>query len=291
MERINKIRQWLKQFNLKDIMLWFDTVASHPANQEYALRISFATAIALSIDQNEYEGRPFTRTKCINFFGRLNNSFGELGSLEDFIGFDQLSLIPIFWKHKKYYFYYGSFERPHEYLINFSKIYIGDNPNNALLENMFADSLTHQTTVLQTVSNLKESAHKCDKSYKVFVPSEYYFETIKDFFYATAEYPQTNVITQEVLSDLVKSGFEDYDIYNGYTIKISEEILHLPVTLHLQALYCWASNNIVANSTSSNVRSELFKYATNLLTVKSILDGVFDAESRLLCNVSTEWNS
>lgn len=98
MERIGKIRQWLQKFNLEDIILWFDAIASHPSNQDYSLRISFATAIALSIDQKEFEGHLFKRAKCINFFDHLNKLFDEFVSLEDFTGFDQLRLIPIFWK-------------------------------------------------------------------------------------------------------------------------------------------------------------------------------------------------
>lgn len=284
MDRIEKIRHWLKRFNLKDIILWFDAVASHPANQDYSLRISFATAIALSIDINKYEGQPFTRTKCINFFEQLSTLFGEFDSLEDFTGFNQLNLIPLFWKHKKYYFYYASFERPHEELINFSKIYLGDNSTDELLEKMFISSLEHQTKVLEIVSNLKESTQKTKKAYKVFIPSEYYFETIKDLFHTGNEFPQTNRITKELLADLLKSGFEDYDVYNGCTIRICDEIFYLPVSIHLQALYFFASANANIDSTTHNVKNELLKYTLNFFTVRSILDSIWDIESKTPIN-------
>ncbi|MBW8017791.1 MAG: hypothetical protein FVQ82_16580, partial [Planctomycetes bacterium] len=189
MNKIEKLRHWIKQFNLEEIVLWLDTIASHPANQDYALRISFTTAIALSIDEKEYDGRSFKRSYCINLFDMLDKQFNEFIMLEDFKGFDQSKRIPLFWKNKKYFFYYGGLERPHEYLLNFTDLYLDNSSIDGNMENIFVESLLHQTKLLNAVLNMRESSKVCNKSYKIYVPTEYYFNQIKQYFIANNQLP------------------------------------------------------------------------------------------------------
>ena len=100
--------------------------------------------------------------------------------MEDFEPFKQTKLIPLFLDGKKYYFFYGSHERPYEVLKQFYEIIFSldiEELNNIKFEFLF--SLQRQTDILIKLNSDNETQFETTSMY---VPSLDFFNKNKYFF-------------------------------------------------------------------------------------------------------------
>lgn len=283
---VEKIIQELKKYNFDDLYLWFSIVSIHPSNQNYGLRIDLLLGLLLSIPQEDFKGQKFGRNECCS----LLNSYWELTnpyfiSLEDFNPFNQLELIPFFWKQNKYYYFYGTYERPHEYLKAFSELYCKSDTTSKDFEYIRTNlktSLEFQTLLLKKIVVNKESKQQSDN---FFVPSESYYDSLSTYFIIQQKNkklfknmlpfkPISSTNPEIIMNSIVASNF-----YDSLYVKSKKHSYMLWPSGHIEALYK-TSKAITDKVPEQDIllkskQRKLRKICSQFFTIKAIIAGVY----------------
>lgn len=175
-------KEYLRKFDPIQMALWLQIVACHPNNGLYILRVEYLLGLLLSIPSKEF-GKEIADYDSVFFlFENISEYYEELFStFEDFEGYDQTKLIPLFFKRKKYFFFYGNLERPYEEWMRVTEIYFYNDTSKELLslEEDMLSSLSFQTRLLNQMIVIEESFIKTDGFY---VPSQIYFDKLNPLF-------------------------------------------------------------------------------------------------------------
>ncbi len=280
-----EIIQELKKYNFDDLYLWFSVVSIHPSNQKYGLRIDLLFGLLLSIPAGDFNGQKFGRDECCN----LLNSYLELTNpyfvtLEDFNPFNQLDLIPFFWEQNCYYYFYGTYERPHEYLEIFSEIYCKTDfisEETERIRKYLKCSLDFQTLLLKKMLTNEESKQQSDK---FFVPSESYYDDFSPCFiieekskkYFTAMVPFKTISSanpETLMNSIMTSTF-----FDSLFVKSAKNDYMLWPSGHIEAVYR-LSKNIVDKVPEQEIlltskQRKLRRICSQFFTIKAIIEGV-----------------
>ncbi|GAG65332.1 unnamed protein product, partial [marine sediment metagenome] len=97
--KFDDVLEKIKRYNFNDTFLWLQVAASHPSNQKYAGRFDLLNSLLLSIHPAAFANKTFLKTDCEELLNSLEEKHGVyFVSIEDFIPFDQLKLIPYFFE-------------------------------------------------------------------------------------------------------------------------------------------------------------------------------------------------
>ena len=150
------ITDWLKNYNIRELFLWIQTTAVHPANQLFQIRFELLLYLLFSIPPEKFRNKDLKRDQFANFIEDFDKKFSHrFHMVEDWKPFNQLKLIPYLLNRRKYYFFYGNLERPYEFVRQFENLFLIDvsiksinfAPFGKNLKNPFGDLLTEAITL------------------------------------------------------------------------------------------------------------------------------------------------
>lgn len=169
------------QYNKKEFYRWLIVSMIHPLNQKFGIRYELFIYTLASINEEIFSNKILTREKFKEFIFWFEQKHSNYFlTMEDFEPFKQTKLIPLFLDGEKYYFFYGSFERPYEALKQFHKIVFSVNIeelNN--IKSKFLFSLQRQTDIL---TNLGSDYEAQSETTRMYIPSLEFFNKYKSFF-------------------------------------------------------------------------------------------------------------
>ena len=177
----NELIEQFTQYNKKELYQWLIVSMIHPSNQKFGIRYELLIHTLIAITEDKFSNKIFTREdfeEFISWFEKKYSSYFLM--MEDFEPFKQTKLIPLFLDGEKYYFFYGSLERPYEALKQFHEIIFSVNIeelNNIKSEFLF--SLQRQTDILTKLSSDYDTQSETTSMY---VPSLNFFNKYKSFF-------------------------------------------------------------------------------------------------------------
>ena len=178
--QLELVEQFSK-FNKKELYQWLIVSMIHPSNQKFGIRYELLIHTLLAIEEDKFLNEPLTKERfetLINWFEKTYSN--DFMMMEDFTPFNQLNLIPLLLDRKKYYFFYGSAERPYESLKQFfGIIFSTDIPELNEIKNEFLLSLQRQTDILIELIKDEESKIKVESMY---IPTLDFFSKYKVFF-------------------------------------------------------------------------------------------------------------
>ena len=295
--KFDDIIKELEQYNFNDTFLWLQIAASHPPNQKYAGRFDLLNSLLLSIHPDAFANKTFLRTDCERLLNSLEENYGAyFVSIEDFVPFDQLKLIPYFYKGSKYYFYYSIYESPYEELENFENIYLKTNsdtviPDLEAIRSSFKVSLEFQTLLLNAISPIEESKISREE---VYVPSQAYFDAVMSCFEINQSHqtllesmPTLNVGDFNSIQTELADKVLDYSIYDTFKVQSSNgKILFLWPGRHIDVLHTFAFNLIknsqdktIVEAIQKNCQRRLIKVCRRFFTIRGSLIGLYDQSS------------
>ena len=142
----------------------------HTSNQKFGIRYELIIHTLLAIDEDKFLNKELTKEKFEEFIFWFEKGYSShFVMMEDFEPFNQIKLIPLLLDGKKYYFFYGSLERPYESLKQFHDILFSvDISELEGIKYEFLSSLQRQTDILTQLVDDKESEYKTTDMY---VPS------------------------------------------------------------------------------------------------------------------------
>ncbi|MFK5976677.1 MAG: hypothetical protein QM493_09235, partial [Sulfurovum sp.] len=174
-----KLIEQFSKYNKKDLYLWLIVSMIHPSNQKFGMRYELLIHTLISIEENKFLHETLTKEKFEEFISWFEKEYSNYFiMMEDFEVFKQTKLIPLFLDGKKYYFFYGSLERPYEFIKQFYEIVFSTNIeelNN--IKNEFLSSLQRQTDILNRLVKDNES-----ETVNMYIPSLNFFNQYKSFF-------------------------------------------------------------------------------------------------------------
>ncbi len=259
------IKSFLIAFTPESLLMHFQAISCHPSNQKYIHRIEYLMGELLSIPAGEFGTTPVSREEIKSFIEstkeELDKSFKEW---EDFEGFNQNNLIPIFWNRSRYYFFYSLYERPYE-----SWMEIIDSLNGPALEDVptfdeirkdLIRSLEWQTFLLETISSFSESKEDHET---LFVPSQFYLDTVCPMF--ISEHSEVKTITLGQLrntgrANLLKYAFQMGKFLPDFNVTIGEQQFIIYPQVHLQILVKKAIDIVTRNTNNVASFMENFRY-------------------------------
>lgn len=279
------IKRFFKRFSPIETYLWLNIIAIHPNNQDYQSRFRFLIGLLLSIPEDEFQSRIPGREVWSFFFNKISESFASIFEhLEDFQGFSQNLLIPIFHKSDRYYFFYGDLERPFELYKSFFDLYFIDYDDAELeeLKIAFIESLSFQTNLLSHISTLEESNVEADG---IYIPTHQYFDEIVSLFLRNPSNERKSLLSigafkeateQDILEQASSNSlFKSTVLYNSNSNQqyyIMPQA-HIEVFLH-QGREVLTANNEVRRAVRLafkqriiNLLNKLFKYSGHIKAV------------------------
>ncbi len=289
----SNIRDWMKNYNEVDLFLWIQTAAVHPANQLFQMRFELLLGILFSISPDEFSGNILARNEFESFIQSSDEKLSDhFLMFEDWRPFHQLKLIPYFFRKGKFYFFYGTLERPYEFLRQFNNLYLIDNSQETyneltLIRQQFALSLEFQS---QFVKILSESEGTEIDSEKIYVPRQEFFECISPLF--RIEHGQLNdlenfpALEPGVFSYMGEKVFEaciDHNLFRSLYAHLSDSHYYfLLPQLHLEVLYNLANELLRSSLNKEQIGSLVFEDLISRLrrkclqffTVRKILAGI-----------------
>ncbi len=174
----------IKQFTLyskKEFYQWLTVSMIHPSNQKFGNRYELIIHTLISINEDKFSNNLLTREKFEEFISWFEKEYSNnFIMMEDFVPFKQTNLIPLFLDGQKYYFFYGSSERPYEALKQFHEIVFSVNIEELNdIKSEFLFSLQRQTDIL---TNLSSDYEAKSETIFMYIPSIEFFNNYKSFF-------------------------------------------------------------------------------------------------------------
>lgn len=292
------IKDWMKNYNVRELFLWIQTLAVHPANQLFQTRFETLLGFLFSIPTEKFSGNTLTRNEFCDFIQDFETNFSHhFLMFEDWQPFRQLKLIPYFFQNRKYYFFYGDLERPYEFLRQFDDLYLIDNDESiyrefALIKELFTRSLDFQSQIIEKLNQNDEA--KIDSEH-IYVPTQQFFNNISPLFkidpYQVYCLEYLSIIEPGVFKNIEENIFEkcvNYELFKSFYIRLAENNnFFLIPQLHLEILYNIA-NQIIKSSLNKeeieslifqNFISRLWKKCLQFFTIRKILAKIIQKET------------
>jgi hypothetical protein len=184
----NELIEQFTQYNKKELYQWLTASMIHPSNQKFGIRYEMLIHTLIAINEDKFSNKILTKKEFEEFISWFEREYSNnFIMMEDFEPFKQTKLIPLFLNGKKYYFFYGSIERPYEALKQFNEIIFSidiKELNNIKSEFLF--SLQRQTDILTELISDNEAQFETTSMY---IPTLDFFNKYKLFF----EVEKTNI--------------------------------------------------------------------------------------------------
>jgi hypothetical protein len=292
MKKLSKIKEWMQKYNPRELLLWIQTTAIHPANQIYQIRFEVLLALLFSIPAEQFEENAITRDEFRRFVKYFEDEFVRYFlMLEDWQPFSQLKQIPYFFDKKKYFFFYGHLERPYEFLQQFGTIFLLPKYQETFgeiskLRNLFVLSLQFQNNLIEKIIILEESKIEAQK---IYVPSQEYFSEICPFFeidsqklYLLEDHSCIEAGAFQIAEEEILSKCLDVELFKTFHIRLKENNYFLIPQLHLEILYKTAKRTILESKNKElltslihkNFISQVQKNCFRFFTIRNITDKV-----------------
>jgi len=271
----NRISNFYTGFTAESIINALQVTICHPSNQRFTHYIAYLIAEALAIPETKYGNKNFQNEDLKTLISQTRPVFDKITSItENFAGFDQNKLIPIFWTGRTFYYFYGLYDRPYEYWKELTEIFTSDNlnkgPEYLQTKDLITDSLRWQTDLLEKITSLEESHHYTDE---IYIPSKEFGEQLIPYFYRDS--PMDTAIT---LGDLAKIGRQKLITHAdqiGRFMKSDRKstrakTIFLYPQLHLQVLLQMSTNSILKTAEHKaafmeNFMDRLFSWSKKIL--------------------------
>ena len=294
----NELIEQFTRYNKKEFYQWLVVSLAHPSNQKFGIRYELLIHTLISINEEKFSNKILTREEFEEFISWFEQKYSNhFIMMEDFQPFKQTNLIPLFLDGEKYYFFYGSLERPYEALKQFHEIVFSVNIeelNNIKSEFLF--SLQRQTDIL---TNLSSDYEAQSETTSMYIPSLEFFNKYKSFFevdsvnikhlhnsqktpplteiekmfdFGIDDGVSSSKISQLEIDDTnLKDSIYFYEMginnFNGLYTKIDNKFFFIPFESHIETIY---------NLTSKIIYDEKFQY------LDSINDSMFQRMMKIL---------
>jgi len=303
----------LSKYNKRDLYLWLIISMIHPSNQKFGIRYELLIHTLLAIEEDKFLNEELTKEKFEEFISWFEKEYSNyFVTMEDFEPFSQMKLIPLLLDRKKYYFFYGSLERPYESLKQFYDILFSIKIKE--LEDIkykFLSSLQRQTDILTKLINDKESKYETTDMY---IPSLEFFNKYKSFFkvqnidesYIHDSYILPPLTEVEKMFDFGSTSETDtvdihqLDIgyidlgdslyfyqmgmnnFNGLYTQIENEYFYLPFETHTEIVYTIVEHRLynsqlqVSSALSNSMHQRMIKMLSYFFGKKQLSMGLMD---------------
>lgn len=275
-----EILKWMKKFSFTELLKWIQCTCIHPNNSLYQIRFEKLLALLITIDKKEFENNKLSREdfKCFidNYYVYSNST---IAILEDFNTFDQTKLIPYFYNGDKRYIFYGSLERPIEFIEKFDYMYLNSNLINDKIKSIFKLLIDFQTELLLFLTSLEESNIKCEQ---IHTPSNIYCDSVWEYF----------IIEQDLLlkpitrCDNEYDYFESTNFFNSPFITDGEKNYFIIPQLHIEILFTLA--NRFLSIENSKLMLENLKH--NMIKSLAQIGNYFEIVENILNNKNQKVN-
>lgn len=313
-----KLIKSLSKYSKKELYLWLVVSMIHPSNQKFLIRYELLIHTLISIDEDKFSNHLVDKKNFENFIIWFEKEYSSyFVMMEDFEPFKQTKLIPLLLDGEKYYFFYGSLERPYEALKQFHEIIFSldiEELNNIKSEFLF--SLQRQTDILIKLSSDNETQFETPSMY---VPSLDFFNNNKSFFEvdnANIEYlhnsrklpPLTEIekmfdfgidnsvsnsnIPQLEINDIeLEDSIYFYEMgmdnFNGLYTEIDNQFFIIPFESHIETIYNLTSKIIYSENFQSldsiniSMSQRMIKMLSYFFTPPHRLDGLMDMSKNI----------
>jgi len=314
----NELIEQFTRYNKKEFYQWLVVSLAHPSNQKFGIRYELLIHTLIAISEDKFSNKVLTKEEFEIFISWFEEKYSNnFIMMEDFEPFKQTKLIPLFLDGKKYYFFYGSHERPYEVLKQFYEIIFSldiEELNNIKFEFLF--SLQRQTDILIKLNNDNETQFETTSMY---VPSLDFFNKNKYFFEvdnANIEYlhnsrklpslteiekmfdfdidnsvSNSNVPQLEINDIELEDSIYFYEMginnFNGLYTKIDNKFYIIPFESHIETIYNLASEIIYdekfqyLDGINNSMFQRMIKMLSYFFTPPHRLDGIMDMSKNI----------
>lgn len=278
----SNVKDWMKSYNVRELFLWLQTTAVHPANQLFQARFELLLGLLFSIPPEKFNGKNLTRAEFENFIQAFEKKFSQhFLMIEDWKPFGQLKLIPYFFDKRKYYFFYGALERPYEFLRQFENLYLIANDEETysefvLIKQLFTLSIEFQSQVIKKLSQSDEA--KID-SEQIYVPTQQFFDDISPLFQISPQQlyglESLSVLDPGVFTHIggekIFEACIDHELFKTFYVCLSNNNNYLLIPqLQLEILYDIANIIIKSSPKEEQLKSLVFKNFISRLRKKCL---------------------
>ncbi|KKN16395.1 hypothetical protein LCGC14_0976340 [marine sediment metagenome] len=267
----------MKQYRPETLLKWIQTCSIYLGNQRYQLRFELLLAIILSMKDDDFECKELGYDDFKEFITNFKDKTNHI-AIEDFYIFDQLNLVPYFYKKDRFFFFYGITERPYESLRIIDWIFLLPSKFSSIelshIQQLFLQSLTFQTKLLAELKN--EFANNSYNIDDFQVPPQDFLEKFCCQFLVPVSVSNDNFVLKlgessfETLEDLKKLIEGDY--FKHLYIKTSKEQYFMLPQLQIE-LFPSIFLDIIINS--SDIENQTFNILRNLISRFRLLCGRF----------------
>ncbi len=313
-----ELKEQFIKFNKKELYQWLIVSMIHPSNQKFGIRYELLIHTLLGIDENKFLNKSLTKKDFkifIHWFEKKYSNYFMM--MEDFTPFNQLNLIPLLFNGKKYYFFYGSTERPYESLKQFYEIIFSvDIHELNEIKNEFLLTLQRQTDIL--IELIKDEESKVIVK-SMYIPTLDFFDKYKVFFESNnldKDYLHSSQINQSLIEiekmydygiDSIYDSddtpiLDEIDIeientsyfyemsinnFNGLYTKIDSEYFYTPFEVHIEVIYSLVEKIIYSkefkslNLIKESMKGRMIKLISQFFTQKQMLLGLMDKSKKI----------
>ncbi len=258
-------KQFFRKYNFKELFLYLNAIICHPANTIYINRLEFLFAQLFAINAGEFKGAPLTQGDMQKLISGTNQSYNKLfRHFEDFAGFSQYNLIPLFFNNERYYFFYGNLERPYENYCLLIDRYFKDDAGYSFamtqLKGLFEASLQVQTNLLEVIiENEKISTGNGN----IYVPSSKFVEEVaeplavnQDFYNIQSEFIiHPGIYNNNPLQDLMNKSASVKLFYKTFFAEHNDKLFWMPPVYHIK-LFMDAAREVIQQNTNLSLLEE-----------------------------------
>jgi len=311
------IEQFIK-YNKKELYQWLSISMIHPSNQKFGIRYELLIHTLIAISEDKFSDKILTKEifeEIISWFEKeYSNNFIMM---EDFEPFKQTKLIPLFLDGKKYYFFYGSSERPYEALKQFFEIIFPVNIeelNNIKSEFLF--SLQRQTDILTDL--VRDNEAQLENT-SMYIPSLDFFNKYKLFFEVKrinrnylhnsknlppltevekmfdygidSNISNTNIPQLDIDDIELEDSLNFYEMgmnnFNGLYTEIDNQFFIIPFESHIETIYTLTAKIIYGenfqslNLINNSMKQRIIQLLSYFFTPPNRIDGLIDMSKNI----------
>lgn len=240
MQRFDVI-EFFRRFDKTQMFLLLQACSCHPSNQKYLHRFEHLIVLLLGIPEPAFKTSIPGRSEIIFLFEKIRDQQDmDFGEIEDFPGFPQQKLIPLFYGQKMYHIFYGTFERPIENWQQLIDITVATkNASNTLsgFNQTLSKSLQWQTDLLKCILVQDGVDKDFDEPY---IPDEFFLQSIIPHFKAESDHVRM-FFDQEAIAhlqedDLLELAPNVGDLFNGLFVIITSKLYWVLPQVHYSVL-------------------------------------------------------
>lgn len=304
----SELIKYFINFNKKELYQWLIVSMIHPSNQKFGIRYELLIHTLLGINEDSFLNKSITDKEFNKFITWFEEKYSShFMMMEDFTPFYQLDLIPLLLDKKKYYFFYGSAERPYESLKQFYEIlFFIDIPELNEIKNEFLLSMQRQNDILIELSNDEESKINIKSMYVPTLDFFYKYKIFFEFNISSETYLHNSQIKQS-LTEVEKmfdcnTNSDDNNIeindsiafynmginnFNGLYTKIESKYFYTPFETHTEVLYTLVEKLIYGKEFKSldlikeSTKKRLINLISQFFTQRQMLLGLMDKSKKI----------